>query len=67
MLPITTPLNLPHAQLRAELAGTHLIDLALGRYGIALEPLASTNIDTIAATVGPTLQRYLTDPNLLPP
>src|ERR1017187_1031707 len=49
MLPITTHLNPPHAQLRAELAGTHLIDLALGRYGIAIEPLASTNIDTISS------------------
>jgi AcrR family transcriptional regulator len=67
MLPITTHLTLPHAQLRAELAGTHLIGLALGRYGLSLEPLASTDIDTIAAAVGPTLQRYLTDPNLLPP
>ena len=64
MLPITTHLNLPNAHLRAELAGTHLIGLALGRYGLALQPLANTPIDTIAAAVGPTLQRYLTDPNL---
>jgi AcrR family transcriptional regulator len=66
MLPITTHLALPHAQLRAELTGTHLIGLALGRYGLGLEPLASADIDTIAAAVGPTLQRYLTDPELLP-
>jgi AcrR family transcriptional regulator len=64
LLPIITRLALPDAPLRAELAGTHLFGLALGRYGLRLEPLASTDIDTIVAAVGPTLKRYLTDPVL---
>jgi AcrR family transcriptional regulator len=62
--PIVAGLELPNAPLRAELVGTHLFGLAMGRYGLGLEPLASTDIDTIAAAVGPTLQRYLTDPDL---
>jgi AcrR family transcriptional regulator len=62
---VARSLTVPDAPLRAELAGTHLFGLALGRYGLGLEPLASTDIDTLAAAVGPTLQRYLTDPDLL--
>jgi AcrR family transcriptional regulator len=53
---------IPHgnARLRAELLGSHLMGLAFARYVTRLEPLASTSADTVAAWVGPTLQRYLT-------
>jgi hypothetical protein len=50
------------AQLRAELLGSQLMGLALARYVTRLEPLASASADTVAAWVGPTLQRYLTGP-----
>ena len=66
LLPITTRLALPHPELRAELAGTLLLGLALGRYALGLEPLAGTDVELLAAAVGPVLQRYLTDPALLP-
>lgn len=62
--PVTERIALPNADLRAELAGTHLIGLAVGRYVLAVEPLASASAEQIAAIVGPTLQRYLTDPRL---
>jgi AcrR family transcriptional regulator len=62
--PVAARLALPDAPLRAELAGTHLFGLALGRYGLRLEPLASTDPETVATAIGPTLQRYLTDPDL---
>jgi len=65
--PIAARLAFPDAPLRAELVGTHLFGLALGRYGLGLEPLASTDIATLAAAVGPTLQRYLADPELFAP
>ncbi|SCE34737.1 hypothetical protein GA0115236_15009 [Streptomyces sp. IgraMP-1] len=36
------------------------------RYVLELEPLASADPETIVATVAPTLQRYLTDPEAVP-
>lgn len=50
------------ARLRAELVGSHLMGLALARYVVRIEPLASTPVDAVADWVGPTLQRYLTGP-----
>jgi AcrR family transcriptional regulator len=50
------------ARLRAELVGAQLMGLALGRYVVRIEPLASTPAPTLVDWVGPTLQRYLTGP-----
>lgn len=61
---VRAAIGTPDAQLRAELLGSHLMGIALARYVIRIEPLASTDPDTIAAWVGPTLQRYLTGPPL---
>jgi hypothetical protein len=47
------------ADLRAELAGSQIIGLAMARYIIGVEPLASADRETVAAAVGPTIQRYL--------
>jgi AcrR family transcriptional regulator len=56
---IGSVLEQPDVQLRAVLAGSHLIGLAMARYVIKIEPLASANIETIVRMVGPTIQRYL--------
>jgi AcrR family transcriptional regulator len=48
------------APLRVELAGSHLIGLAIARYVVKVEPLASADPEAIVAAVGPTIQRYLT-------
>lgn len=48
--------------LRADLVGAHLMGLALARYVIKLEPLASSDPAVIAAWIGPSIQRYLTAP-----
>jgi AcrR family transcriptional regulator len=48
--------------LRATLVASQVAGLIMLRYVIRLEPIASTDIDTIAAIVGPTIQRYLTEP-----
>lgn len=50
------------AGLRVELVASHLAGLAFARYQLAIEPIASTPVDDVVAWVGPTLQRYLTDP-----
>jgi Tetracyclin repressor-like, C-terminal domain len=39
-----------------------MIGLGLARFVLKIEPLASADIDTVVATVGPTVQRYLTGP-----
>ncbi|MEV1330187.1 TetR family transcriptional regulator [Micromonospora costi] len=53
------PAELP---LRGSLVATQLIGLAMMRYVIRLEPVASAGPETLVAMVGPTVQRYLTAP-----
>ncbi|MET7805454.1 TetR family transcriptional regulator [Micromonospora chersina] len=48
--------------LRGALVATQIAGLAMMRYVIRLEPVASASPDTLAATIGPTVQRYLTGP-----
>jgi AcrR family transcriptional regulator len=57
---IAQRLGSPDARLRATLAGSQIIGLAMARYIIKVEPLASAPPAQVAAAVGPTLQRYLT-------
>ncbi|WBB67316.1 TetR family transcriptional regulator [Micromonospora sp. WMMD812] len=51
------PAELP---LRGSLVASQLIGLAMMRHVIRLEPVASAAPETLVATVGPTVQRYLT-------
>jgi AcrR family transcriptional regulator len=48
--------------LRASLAGSQMVGLAMARYVIGVPPLAGTGRETVVACVGPTVQRYLTGP-----
>lgn len=50
------------AQLRTTLAASQMVGLAMARYIIKVEPLASAPRETLVATIGPTIQRYLTEP-----
>ncbi|NNH75335.1 helix-turn-helix transcriptional regulator [Nocardia uniformis] len=45
---------------RVVLAASQMIGLLVTRKVLEIEPLASMSLDELAATVGPTLQRYLT-------
>lgn len=49
----------PDADLRALLVGSQLVGLAMARYIIKAEPLASTPPDVLARAIAPTIQRYL--------
>jgi AcrR family transcriptional regulator len=49
------------ATLRAELIGSQLIGLALMRYVVRLEPLASAPAEQIIPWMGAALQRYISD------
>ena len=48
--------------LRGALVASQLIGLALARYVLRLEPLASADHAAVVAAVAPNLQRYLTGP-----
>ncbi|MER5179014.1 TetR family transcriptional regulator [Streptomyces sp. NPDC002896] len=50
----------PEAELRAELAAAQLVGVAMMRYVIKLEPLASADVEQIIARVAPVVQRHLT-------
>ena len=50
------------APLRMSLVGSQLVGLAVGRYVVGLPGLVSATPEELVASVGPTLQRYLTGP-----
>jgi AcrR family transcriptional regulator len=52
----------PDADRRSALIATQLLGLAVSRYILHHEPLASMPIDEIVADISPTIQRYLTQP-----
>ena len=58
---VAADLDVPNPQFRAELAASHMIGIAILRYVIQVEPLASADTEEIVAMVAPTLQRYLTE------
>jgi AcrR family transcriptional regulator len=54
-------LDVPDPEFRAQLAAGHMIGIAMLRYVIKMEPLASVTVDDIITMIGPALQRYLTE------
>ncbi|MET7756397.1 TetR family transcriptional regulator [Streptomyces sp. NPDC005389] len=58
---IADELDVPDPRFRAELAASHMIGIAILRYVIQVEPMASVDPEEIVAMVAPTLQRYLTE------
>ena len=59
---VAASLRLDRPELRAGLAGSHLIGLAILRYVIKLEPIASADRTELARAVGPSIQRYFDEP-----
>jgi AcrR family transcriptional regulator len=49
----------PHTELRINLAAAHLVGVAILRYGIRIEPLASASTEELIARVTPALAVYL--------
>ena len=58
--PLARSLDKPDPDLRATLVGSQLIGLAMIRYVVRVEPLASADRETVVTAVAPTIQRYLT-------
>ncbi|ACU97795.1 TetR family transcriptional regulator [Saccharomonospora viridis] len=59
--PIAQVTGSDRPDLRASLCATQVIGLGMSRYVAGIEPLASADVETLVATIAPTLQRYLTD------
>jgi AcrR family transcriptional regulator len=49
-------------ETRAVLVGSHLVGIALARYIVLVEPLASMSPAEVIDVVGPTFQHYLVEP-----
>jgi AcrR family transcriptional regulator len=58
--PIAQAIDAPNPELRAALTGSQLVGLAMARYIVRVEPIASADSGTLVAAIAPTLQRYLT-------
>lgn len=60
--PLAQAAGADQPELRASLAAAQMAGLAVARYVVRLEPLASIPPETLAKTIGPALDRYLTGP-----
>lgn len=49
-------------EFRATLVATQIVGIGMVRYVTRFEPLASADVDALAAAIGPTIQRYITGP-----
>ncbi|MFH8787763.1 TetR family transcriptional regulator [Streptomyces roseoverticillatus] len=61
MTRIAGELDVPDAELRSELAAAHLVGVAMLRYVIKVEPLASADVERVVAMVAPAVQRHLAE------
>jgi hypothetical protein len=59
---IAEAIDMPQPRLRAALAGSMLVGLAMTRFVIRVEPIASTDQETLVAWYAPLLQQLLTVP-----
>jgi AcrR family transcriptional regulator len=60
--PMAEHLGADRPRLRASFVGAQVVGLAMARYMVGVEPLASLDAATVAAILAPNLQRLLVDP-----
>lgn len=58
--PVGQALGVPDAQLRVSLVATQLIGIAMTRYLVELEPVASADVAELIERMAPAIQHYLT-------
>lgn len=56
---VTTAIEADDAEIRAQMVVSQMLGMAMARYVLELEPLASASADDVARRLGPTLQRYI--------
>ncbi|WP_333770583.1 TetR/AcrR family transcriptional regulator [Streptomyces sp. IBSBF 2435] len=59
-------LRVADPEFRVQLAAAQLVGIIMLRYVVKVEPIASAAAEDLVAVVAPTLQRYLTDPDVRP-
>jgi AcrR family transcriptional regulator len=59
---ISESLGVEDARLRANLVASQIVGLAMSRYIVRVEPLASLPPEAVVEAIAPNLQRYLTRP-----
>ena len=59
---IAEALGVEDADVRASLVGSQVVGLAMARYIVRVEPLASLPPEAVVAAIAPNLQRYLVEP-----
>jgi AcrR family transcriptional regulator len=59
-------LDVPDPEYRVQLAAAQLVGIVMLRYVVKVEPIASADPERLVAMVAPTLQHYLTDPDVRP-
>ena len=59
---VSAEFGVADAELRVELVASHMAGLAFARYQLKLEPIASAEVEDVVGWIGPTVQRYLTEP-----
>jgi len=59
-------LDAPDAEFRVQLAASQLVGIIMLRYVVKVEPMASATPEQLVRLVAPTLQRYLTAPDIGP-
>ena len=62
LTPLAQAAGAERPELRAALVGSQMVGLAVARYVVRLDPVASAGPDDLAPAIGPTLDRYLTGP-----
>jgi AcrR family transcriptional regulator len=59
---LTNAITDDQPETRAVLVGAHVVGIALARYVVEVEPLASLPVGEMIELLAPTFQRYLTEP-----
>lgn len=59
---VAAAVNDDQPDVRAVLIGAHVVGVALARYAVLVEPLASMSTSEVIDVVAPTFQHYLLDP-----
>lgn len=59
---VVASLGADHPERRGSLVASQLVGLAMARYVVCVPPLSDAPVEDVARWVGPTVQRYLTQP-----
>ena len=60
LTPLARSIRADHAELRATMIATQFVGLAMARYVVAIEPLASTAPEQVVRALTPVIEHYLT-------